>query len=133
MVRVARVTPGYPTPDSYKLAAQQALAVVPWMPDYYSEVRGEELGPELYGGRLSKIARYSNGENLTPRKRAEIRLARLLLADGQPISREEIEARLAHANRAEEAATKMYKTAVTTFVEPPSPKRSGELRIVQVG
>lgn len=133
MVRVARVTPGYPTPDSYKLALEQSLAALPWLPDYYRETRGEELGPELYGGRLAKVARYANGEDLSPRKRAEIRVARVLLADGQPVSREQLEARIEQAMRAEEAATEAYKAAgAATPCEHPAPK-PGELRVVQVG
>src|SRR5947208_3618941 len=97
LVRVARMTPGYPTPDSFKLALQQALAIVPWMPEHYREVRGTEIPANLYGTRVAKLVRYATGEGLTGRKRAEITLARLLLADGREVNREELERRIAAA------------------------------------
>ena len=130
LVRVARVTPGYPTPDSFKLAREQALAILPWLPEAEP---GANLGPNLYGTRVAKLLRYATGAGLSPRKRAEIGLARVMLADGRVVGAEELALRLRGAMDAERLAAQAYETA-SAQQEAGLPEaqgvKPGELRVV---
>jgi hypothetical protein len=103
LVRVARVAAGPPFANTFAPALGQALAILPWMPDHYRAARGTKIPHGLYGTRMAKLARYTTGEGLSPRKQAEIQLARAMLAEGRAVPEHELIARLRPAPSADEA------------------------------